>query len=87
MIKLIAPRIEETSAKRKEKMVRSTEAPVWARLLARSGYTLQPVPEPASTVDDRSRSKNDGGSSRKLLLLFREMLYQVPQLLVGQVNF
>lgn len=30
VIKLIAPRIEDTPAKCKEKMVRSTEAPAWA---------------------------------------------------------
>lgn len=29
MIKLIAARIEEAPAKRKEKMVRSAEAPTW----------------------------------------------------------
>lgn len=37
VIKLIAPRIDETPAKCKEKMVRSTDAPAWARLPARGG--------------------------------------------------
>lgn len=37
VIKLIAPRIEETPARCKEKMVKSTEAPAWARLPARGG--------------------------------------------------
>lgn len=37
VIKLIAPRIEEIPARWSEKMVRSTEAPAWARLPARGG--------------------------------------------------
>ena len=68
VIKVTAPRIEETSTKCKEKMVRWTEAPAWARLPARAEYTVPPVPEPASTIDDTSRSKTDGGSSQKFIL-------------------
>lgn len=37
VIKLIAPKIEETPARWSEKMVKSTEAPAWARLPARGG--------------------------------------------------
>lgn len=37
VIKLIAPRIEETPAKWREKIARSTEAPAWARFPARGG--------------------------------------------------
>lgn len=37
VMKLIAPRIEETPARCREKIVRSTEAPAWARLLASGG--------------------------------------------------
>ena len=48
VMKLMAPKIEETPAKCKEKMVRSTEAPAWARLPAKGGYTVQPVPAPAA---------------------------------------
>lgn len=66
-MKLITPGIEEKPAKHKVKMVRLTEAPVWAELLARGGYILQVVPEPSSTVDDKSRSKNDGASSQKFI--------------------
>lgn len=52
-------------------MVRSTDAPAWARLPAKGGYTVHPVPAPASTMDDAKRSKNDGGSSQKLILFIR----------------
>ncbi len=37
VIKLIAPRIEDTPARCKEKIVKSTDAPTWARLLANGG--------------------------------------------------
>lgn len=37
VIKLIAPKIEEIPARWREKMVRSTEAPAWARLPAKGG--------------------------------------------------
>ena len=37
VIKLIAPRIEDTPARWREKIVRSTDAPAWARLLDRGG--------------------------------------------------
>jgi len=37
VIKLIAPRIEEIPARCSEKIVRSTEAPAWARLPASGG--------------------------------------------------
>lgn len=37
VIKLIAPKIEDTPAKCSEKMVKSTDAPAWARLPARGG--------------------------------------------------
>lgn len=37
VIKLMAPRIEDTPARCREKIVRSTEAPAWAKLLARGG--------------------------------------------------
>ena len=50
VMKLMAPRIEETPARCREKIVTSTEAPAWARLPARGGYTVQPVPAPASTI-------------------------------------
>jgi len=36
-IKLIDPRIDETPAKCREKIVRSTEAPLWDKFLERGG--------------------------------------------------
>lgn len=71
VIKLIAPRMDETPARWREKMARSTDAPAWARLPARGGYTVHPVPTPASTVEEARRSRKDGGSSQKLMLFIR----------------
>lgn len=37
VMKLIAPRMEDTPARCREKMVRSTDGPAWARFPARGG--------------------------------------------------
>lgn len=52
-------------------MVKSTDAPAWAKLPARGGYTVHPVPAPASTIEDANRSRKDGGRSQKLILFIR----------------
>ena len=71
VLKLMAPKMEDTPARCREKMARSTEAPAWARLPARGGYTVHPVPTPASTVEDARSSRKDGGSSQKLMLFMQ----------------
>lgn len=73
VIKLIVPKMEDTPAKCNEKFVISTDAPAWAGLPANGGYTVQPVPVPASTTDEARRSRNDGGRTQKLLLFIRGM--------------
>lgn len=70
-MKFTAPRIELAPAKCSEKIAKSTEAPAWAILLERGGYTVQPVPAPLSTKDlDRSIT-NAGNKSQKLILFIR----------------
>jgi len=71
VLKLIALGIEDTPARWSEKMARSTEAPAWTRLLASGGYTVHPVPAPASTVEETSRKRKEGGNSQKLVLFMR----------------
>lgn len=71
VMKLMAPRIEEIPAKCREKIVRSTDAPAWAKLPARGGYTVQPVPAPASTPEEARSSRKEGGRSQKLMLFIR----------------
>lgn len=70
LIKLTAPNKEETPAKCKEKIARSTDAPPWAILLLNGGYTVQPVPAPASTrllLNNKIRA----GTRNQNLILFK----------------
>ena len=67
---LIVPKIEETPAMCREKIIiRPTDAPAWAKLLARYEETVQPVPALASTIDNASSNKKEGGSNQKLIYM------------------
>lgn len=87
VIKLIAPRIDDTPAKWSEKIVKSTDAPAWARFPASGGYTVHPVPAPASTIDDASKSKNEGGRSQKLILFIRGNAISGAPIISGTSQF
>lgn len=87
MIKLIAPKIEDTPARWREKIVKSTDAPAWARFPAKGGYTVHPVPAPASTMEDAKRSRNDGGSSQKLMLFIRGNAISGAPIISGTSQF
>jgi hypothetical protein len=67
----MAPKIEEAPAKCKEKIDKSTDAPECAILLDKGGYTVHPVPAPASTNDPLINNINAGGSNQKLILFKR----------------
>lgn len=71
VIKLIDARMEETPAKCKEKIVKSTDAPACARFPANGGYTVHPVPAPASTPAEANNRRKEGGRSQKLMLFNR----------------
>lgn len=71
VIKLIAPRIEDTPARCREKIARSTEGPEWAKFLARGGYTVHPVPAPFSTAAEDTNRISEGGRSQNLMLFNR----------------
>jgi hypothetical protein len=68
VMKLIAPSNEETPAKWRLKIAKSTEPPECATTELSGGYTVHPVPAPNSTSDDESKRNNDGGSNQKLIL-------------------
>lgn len=70
-MKFTAPKIEEIPARCKEKIAKSTEAPPWAKLDERGGYTVQPVPAPFSTILLTKSKVKDGGSIQKLILFIR----------------
>ena len=84
---MIAPRTEETLARCKEKIVRSTDAPAWARLPASGGYSVHPVPAPASTIEDASNRRKDGGSSQKLMLFIRGNAMSGVPIISGSSQF
>lgn len=71
VIKLTAPKIEDTPAKCKEKIPKSTEAPAWAVPAASGGQTVHPVPTPLSTIPLDNNKVSDGGRSQNLMLFIR----------------
>lgn len=71
VMKLIAPKIEEIPARCREKIVISTDPPLWDIPAARGGYTVHPVPAPFSTAAEPRSNMNEGGSSQKLILFNR----------------
>ena len=69
--KLIAPKIEDTPAKCKEKIAKSTAWPEWAIGPESGGYTVQPVPTPASVTALANKKLNAGGNNQNEKLLRR----------------
>jgi len=68
VIKLIAPAIEDTPAKCKLKILKSTAPPEWANSELKGGYIVQPVPTPDSTIEEKSSNKIETGNNQKLRL-------------------
>lgn len=69
--KLILPRIEEIPARCKLKIAKSTEIPLWYLESDSGGYTVQPVPTPESTTEERSKKRKEGIRSQKERLFIR----------------
>jgi len=69
VIKFTAPSKDDTPARCKEKIAKSTEAPACARLDLRGGYTVHPVPAPAST-SALDNNKVKAGIKNQNLILF-----------------
>jgi len=69
LIKFIAPRMDDTPAKCKEKIAQSTEGPEWAIFPLRGGYTVHPVPAPDS-ITPLNRSRVKAGTKNQNLILF-----------------
>lgn len=64
-------KMDETPARWREKIARSTDGPAWARFLDSGGYTVHPVPTPFSTALDAKRRQRAGGRSQNLRLFSR----------------
>lgn len=71
VMKLIEPKIEETPARCKEKIARSTDGPLWEILADKGGYTVHPVPAPCSTAAEETSRSKEAGSSQNLILFIR----------------
>lgn len=71
VMKFTAPRILLAPARCKEKIVRSTETLVCARVEDRGGYTVQPVPAPPPANEPKSSREREGGKSQNLILFIR----------------
>jgi len=80
VMKLIAPKIDEAPAKCSEKIAKSTEGPLWASTEDKGGYTVQPVPAPASTRDEDTSINKAGGNNQK------EMLFKRGKAISGAPN-
>lgn len=67
----MAPNKEDTPAKCKLNIAKSTAPPECASILDKGGYTVHPVPAPTSTMEDNNNNKNEGGNNQKLKLFNR----------------
>jgi hypothetical protein len=67
-MKLIAPKMDDTPAKCKLKIAKSTAPPECAKMPDNGGYTVHPEPTPASTNDEDTNKISAGGSNQKLIL-------------------
>jgi len=70
-IKLIAPNKDETPARWRLKIAKSTAAPECDCILDNGGYNVQPVPAPFSTNELRSSKINEGGNNQNEILFNR----------------
>jgi hypothetical protein len=71
LIKFTAPNNDDTPARCKEKIAKSTEGPEWAILLLKGGYTVHPVPAPDSTNALLVREIRAGNKNQNLILFKR----------------
>lgn len=83
VIKLMAPKIEDTPDKCKLKMAKSTDAPECDCIPANGGYTVHPVPAPFSTKALTNNSTNEGGNSQKLILFSLGKLISTAPICTG----
>jgi hypothetical protein len=68
VMKFIAPAIEDTPAKCKLKILKSTAPPECANSALNGGYKVQPVPTPDSITEERININKETGNNQKLKL-------------------
>ena len=87
VIKLIAPKIEDTPARCNLKIAKSTEIPEWNNIPDRGGYTVQPVPTPIPENAEEDRRNKDGGSNQNLILFIRGNAISWAPIIMGTNQF
>lgn len=87
LIKFTAPNKEETPAKWREKIAKSTEAPECAIFLLNGGYTVHPVPAPLSTSPLKSKRVRAGNKNQNLILLSRGKAMSGAPIIKGTSQF
>jgi hypothetical protein len=85
--KLILPIIEEIPAKCSLKIAKSTEVPLWNNEVDSGGYTVQPVPAPASNSLLLINSANAGGNIQKDKLFIRGKAISATPSIIGINQF
>lgn len=70
-MKFTAPKREDTPARCKEKIAKSTDGPECAIFLLNGGYTVHPVPAPDSTKDLLININSAGNKNQNLILFNR----------------
>lgn len=86
-IKFTAPKIDLAPARWREKIAKSTDAPAWAILLDKGGYTVHPVPAPLSTSDLDNSIINAGNNSQNLMLFIRGKAISAAPSIKGTSQF
>lgn len=71
LIKLIAPAIEETPAKWREKIPKSLETEGLNKIKVKGGYKVHPAPTPSPITLLKIRKNSETGRSQNLKLLSR----------------
>jgi len=87
VMKFTAPKIEEIPAKCNEKIAKSTDGPLWASTDDKGGYTVHPVPAPASTNDEVTNLNNAGGINQNEMLFNRGKAMSGAPTLIGTNQF
>jgi len=87
VMKFTGPPIDEAPYKCNEKIALSTDGPPCAITPANGGYTVHPVPAPASTNDDDTNLNLAGGLNQNEMLFNRGNAMSGAPILIGTNQF
>jgi len=86
-IKFIAPKIDDAPAMCKLKIPKSTAGPECPSIPLNGGYTVHPVPTPASTKLEINSNISAGGNNQKLKLFKRGNAISGAPIRIGTNQF